>query len=66
VFCLRVFSWIAEEYRQEECHADEHGVEEVRDDGDGVEGGESCRDEHLCAIREKSLGEAGGGVEDGR
>ena len=60
-----VFAWVAEQNRQEQCHADEHGIVEMGNDGDGVELRKSCCDEHLSTIGKESLREAGGGVEDG-
>ena len=38
----------------------------MRDDGDRVEGGKSCRNQHLGTIGKESLSEARSRVEDGR
>ena len=58
-------AWIAEVDCQQERHTDEHGVEKVGEDGDGVETREAGGDEDLGSVGEESLCEAGGGVEDG-
>ena len=51
---------------QQECYANEHGVVEVRDDGNRIHVGKSCCYEHLCAIGENALRETRGCVKNRR
>jgi hypothetical protein len=55
---LRIFPWISEQDGEQGNQADGHGIIEIREYADRIEGSQSGSHKHLCAIGNESLDEA--------